>query len=226
MSHFTVAVFSKDPTDVDKLLEPFYEAHPAGSPYMEFVEDAGAEVDDVAQKRGYWHNPQGYWDWWTIGGRWCGMLRLKDGKTGTRGERSWANQDFVYATNVCDQALVADCDFSPDPEAYAKAIRRWEVVVEGSPRREDEPEMLTFLKPEYYIDKYGSKEAFATHESCFNTYAYITADGHWVAPGRVGLFGFDDSTQKSQLEYDALLAAYLKQAAEDGLHITIVDCHI
>ncbi len=226
MSHFTVAVFSRELDDVDALLEPFYEAHPAGSPYMEFVEDESAEVDDVAQRRGYWHNPQGYWDWWTIGGRWCGMLRLKPGCTGRRGTRSWANENLTYAPDRCDQARVVDCDFTPDTDLYAKAIRRWEVVVEGAPLKKDEPEIFSFLKPQYYTEKYGSKESFANHESRLSTYAYITADGKWIAPGRVDFFGFDDSTQKSQLEYDALFEVYLKQAAEEGLYITIVDCHI
>lgn len=226
MSHFTVAVFSRKPDDVDELLKPFYEAHPAGSPYMEFVEDETVEVDDVTQKRGYWHNPQGYWDWWTVGGRWCGMLRLKDGCKGVCGERSWANADFVYAPGMCDQARVADCDFAPDSKAYAKAQRFWEIVVEHAPRRDDESDFLTFLRDQYYIDLYGTKEAYATHEARFHPYAYITADGKWIAPGRVGFFGTDDSTMKSQLEYDGLLDDYLKQAAEESLYITIVDCHI
>ena len=39
MSHFTVAVFSKTPGDVEGLLAPFIEQVDADSPYAEFVED-------------------------------------------------------------------------------------------------------------------------------------------------------------------------------------------
>lgn len=226
MSHFTVAVFSKEPDDVDELLEPFYEAHPAGSPYMEFVEDERADMDEVAQKRGYWQNPQGYWDAWSIGGRLCGILRLKPGRLSQHSKHTWAGADLAYPAGRCTQALVADCDFDPDPDEYAAALRRWEVLVEGAPLKKDEPVIFSFLRPQYYIDQYGTKEAYANHEARVSTYAYITADGRWIAPGCMGSFGMDDSTQESQLQYNAMFDAYVKQAAEEGLYITIVDCHI
>lgn len=226
MSHFTVAVFSKEPDDVDKLLEPFYEALPACSPFMEFVENERADVDDVAQRRGYWRNPQGYWDEWTIGGPLCGILRLKPGCTAQHSKHTWVHDDFTYPDGRCAQALVADCDFTPDPKVYAEALRRWEVLVEGAPLRKDEPAIFSFLRPQYYINQYGSKEGYASHEARMNTYAFITADGRWIAPGCMGSFGIDDSTRDSQQEYNAMFDAYIKQAAEEGLFITVVDCHI
>jgi len=226
MSHYTVAVFSKRPEDVDELLEPFNENSSPASPYMEFVESADEDFDEDAQKHGYWHNPQAYWDWWEIGGRWHGMLRLKKGATG----RCVASSPFATApkckTGTCDQALVTHCDFTPDEKEYKWALRFWEVIVEGAEREEGEPEYTTWLVPQYYIDKYGTKERFAEHHARFTTYAFVRADGEWVAPGRVGFFGSDDSTKDSQEEYDAKLKAYLTQAAEEGLYITIVDCHI
>lgn len=226
MSHYTVAVFSHSPGDVDELLEPFYENHPPASPYMEFVENEAEDFDEDAQKRGYWHNPHAYWDWWEIGGRWHGMLRLKKGASGRCAASSPLSTNAKCKPGTCDQARASDCDFSLDEEAYKWALRFWEVSVEGAACEEDGDEYATWLTPEYYIDKYGTKERFAEHRASFAPYAFIRADGEWVAPGRVGFFGSDSSTRDSQEVYDAKLIAYLKQAAEEGLYITIVDCHI
>lgn len=226
MSHYTVAVFSKRPEDVDELLEPFYEGHPPGSPYMEFVENEAEEFDEAAQKHGYWQNPQGYWDWWEIGGRWHGMLRLKSGCEGRCAARSKFSTKPRCQSGSCDQALVADCDFSSNAEKYAWALRFWEVVVEGAQQKDGEPQYSSFLRPQYYIERFGMKERFAEHTAKFVTYAFVQADGEWVAPGRVCFFGSDDSTKDSQEEYEEKLEAYLAQAAEEGLYITIVDCHI
>jgi hypothetical protein len=35
---------------------------------------------------GYYSNPNAKWDWWQVGGRWRGFFKLKNGKTGKRGE--------------------------------------------------------------------------------------------------------------------------------------------
>jgi hypothetical protein len=57
-------------------------------------------------KYGYWENPNKKWDWWQIGGRWRGMLRLKEGAPATYGERS----------AVC----VMSAERDGDPEGYLK----------------------------------------------------------------------------------------------------------
>lgn len=33
---------------------------------------------------GYYRNPQGYWDWWVVGGRWTGFFKVKAGVPETR----------------------------------------------------------------------------------------------------------------------------------------------
>ena len=41
-------------------------------------------VDNPLQQ-GYWTNPNSKWDWYTLGGRWSGMIKLKKGKMGKQG---------------------------------------------------------------------------------------------------------------------------------------------
>jgi hypothetical protein len=228
MSHFTVAVFSRSPAEVDMLLEPYCEGVDSGSPYAEFEEEEGADFDAVAGKRGYWRNPNAHWDWYGIGGRWMGLLKLKEGKTGRYGKPSWMNEDVPRDPGHCDQALVVDCDFSPDPDAYDRALRMWEIQVEDSPLREDErPEdHVRFYKPEYYIRQYGTKEKYAKNQSAFHTFSFVTADGEWIEEGHMGWFGISDTTVDSREAYQDEFEAYLKLAETEGMYITIVDSHI
>ena len=193
MSHFTVAVFSKTPGDVEGLLAPFIEQVDADSPYAEFVEDEDRDYDENAKAKGYWRNPRARWDWWEVGGRWRGLLQLRPGKTGYTAPLDRWHKDFVYPPHRCDAALVADCDFSPSEARIRQAARLWEVAVEGDAPREDE-EFFSPWKPEYYLNRYGDKETFIRRESAFSTHAFLTAEGEWHEQGRMGWFGMDDST--------------------------------
>ena len=215
MSHYTVAVFTHTEDEVDELLAPFNEVVEPGSPYAEFTEREDADVDPITGKKGYWHNPNARWDWYSIGGRWAGKLKLKKAEgVGT-------------GVKCCDTARVRDCDFSPDEEEYREAIRCWEIAVEGSPMTEEEREKYVLLyKGEYYIQQFGSKENYAKQMSDFSTYAFITADGEWHETGRMGWFGVDDATRESREAYREAFTDYLEEAREQDLLITIVDCHI
>lgn len=101
----------------------------------------------------------------------------------------------------------------------------WEVLVEGHKLREDE-NFVKLWKPEYYLERYGDKETFIHRESAFSTYAFVTAEGQWHEQGRMGWFGMDDATNESIAGYEEAFQAYLQEAREKGLAITIVDCHI
>lgn len=237
MSHFTVAVFTRtdDHEELEALLDPFNECTEEKE-YLEFqpcpktkeeveakyevekenyedFEDFllhyyGYRVNEATGEYGYTCNPNAKWDWWQIGGRWGGLLKIK--KDG-----------------ACDNsAKVADVDFTPDQNAYNKAIRFWEVVVEGKERlpHENKEDFFHFYKPEYYIQYYGTKEAYAESCSCFSTYAFLTADGEWVGKGDMGWFGMGTDTGESAREYQKKLDKYIADHPE--LYITIIDCHI
>lgn len=225
MSHFSVAVFSKTPGDVEALLAPYIEQVDANSPYAEFVEDSRYDVDDDAETNGYWHNPNARWDWWEVGGRWRGMLQLRPGKGGYVAPLDRWSSGFAYPPHRCDAALVTDCDFSPNEERIRQAARIWEMTVEGNPLCKDE-KILSLVNPKYLLERYGDKETYIRRESAFCTYAFITAEGEWHEQGRMGWFGLDDATNESITRYEEAFQAYLEKARREGLAITIVDCHI
>jgi hypothetical protein len=90
---------------VSKAMDPYYE---------------GNEAVQVTDEDGhtYWTNPQGWWDWWQIGGRWSGALDpdydpMKDPRNQTNKPCHWCkgtgakNAEVVFEANndtdVCSQ---------------------------------------------------------------------------------------------------------------------------
>ena len=210
MSHFSVAVISKTPDDVDDLLAPFQENNMDDCPkeYLSFVEDEDFEVDEEVGKQGYWENPNSKWDWWQVGGRWSGSIKTKDGRK-------------------VDSCRLKEIDLSPNQAVYNHAIRFWEINVEGQDLRPDEDRVdyLNFYKPQYYIDSFGVKEAYAAHEAAFLTYAMVTPDGAWHGKGEMGWFGISDQTKDSISTYQESFKKALEESDQDHF-LTVVDCHI
>ena len=58
------------------------------------------------------------------------------------------------------------------------------------------------------------------------TFAFITPDGEWVGPGRMGWFGMSDATDESRQEYNDKWNQALSTIDHDKTYVVIVDCHI
>ena len=55
-------------------------------------------------------------------------------------------------------------------------------------------------------------------------YAFITPDGKWHAPGRVGWFAISDESADDWNKYVEEWDAFL--ASDGNPYVSIVDCHI
>ena len=64
---------------------------------------------------GYWNNPNGFWDWNQLGGRWTGFFKMKPGTFGELGEHGI--DEIHPKPDEADQAQIEDIDF----EAMIKA---------------------------------------------------------------------------------------------------------
>lgn len=78
--------------------------------YNQYMLDCGYTFNDKIQKFGYYENPNAKWDWWKLGGRWCGFFKLKEGCKGALGSSSLVTDDF-FKGNYADSALKGDIDF-------------------------------------------------------------------------------------------------------------------
>lgn len=103
-------------------------------------EEVEKEGDDCAHKYGYAivqdgklikavdrTNPNKKWDWWTVGGRWAGFLKLKPGATGEYGSRGIMGSCAATGEDRASQAFKKDIDFDGmRNEAGDKAAERWD----------------------------------------------------------------------------------------------------
>jgi len=193
MSHFTVAVFMPDDKQsVDDLLAPYNENISA------------VETEDC--------NPDAKWDYYTIGGRWHGMLTLKQGKTGLRDTSTFGKD----ASKGYDAAFVSDIDF--------EAMKQYEL----SQLPPYEKEMKNpYMKEEYMRKRFPTEEDYIERMSAFHTYAVITPDGKWHAPGNMGWFGISSETPEEERAWQfGYYDRFIKPAIENNWYVVIVDCHI
>lgn len=231
MSHYSVYVFQNpnNGLSVEDLLAPYceqdevyFEFVPAEEPmdrlvktynevrekyqYMtfdEYMENYHGYIQNADGEWGYMHNPNARWDWWQEGGR-------------------WGNEKMALLENP----TAKDISIVPDREKAVQAERFWEVFVEGAPMREgeDESEFDSYWKPEYYRDTYGTKETFVEYMAIDIPYAFVTADGEWCEPGRMGWWACDDSTAESRAAFVKTYKEYVQNHPD--YRVTLIDCHI
>jgi hypothetical protein len=155
-------------------------------------------------------NRNAKYDWYTVGGRWSGYLKSKDGL-------------------LCDVAKIKEVDFSPDQKQFESAKRFWEVAVEGDQIKEElgekQDDFFTPYNIQYYIEKYGDKEFYA--KACsLNTFYALLHNGEWIEKGSMSYFGLDDATRQSVEEYIQKADQILKDPQNQEKVIVVVDCHI
>ena len=71
------------------------------------------------------------------------------------------------------------------------------------------------------------KKTYVARETVFSTYAVVTPDGTWHAPGEMGWWAMSSETGDEIIAWDlGYYEHFIKPAIENNWHITIVDCHI
>lgn len=195
---------------------PCKELYPT---FEDFMKDWCEEKkDEETNDYGYWENPNAKWDWWQVGGRFSGILKV-------------ANECAAGHYIKANSARIKDCVFPDYQEKYDRAIRFWELKVEEQPPVTPSDEEIIddfyfrFYRTSYFTDKYKSKEEYAEVTALFRTYAIIDKSGKWISLGRMGWFGvsLDD---ENELEYIRNYRKNVFDNAGDNDYITIVDCHI
>ena len=232
MSHYAVAVFHRKDQTVDELLAPYsenlkvdpyvsmsrqeaieyarkhikgYEGKTDEECWQFMADDAGEGMTDADGNILSTYNPRSKWDWWYEGGRWGGMLNSQG--------------------STVDSGRFGDLSFPPDQEAYEEALRFWDVAIDHKPAADGE-EYSPFYKEEYYREYYGDRETYARQQAEFSTYAVVTPDGEWHAPGEMGWFGCSsESAEDFRDWYGHYKERFLDTADPDWI-LTIVDCHI
>lgn len=221
MSHYTVAVFHRKDQSIEDLLAPYDENKPV-EPYIRFTRD---EAIDYAR-----HNFTGYGDK-SDDECWQAVAYDYDDRTDDMGniystynpQSKWDwysvggrwSGEFIPS----DEARVKDIDFIPDKDKYDEAYKFWKDNVDG-----DGDDRI--FKREYYINRYCTAEIFASISAGFSTYAVITPDGEWHAPGEMGWFGCSTESDEDYMDWEMHYKERFIDSADPEWILTIVDCHI
>lgn len=203
--------------------------------FQEYMEDQGYTYNENTDEYGCYYNTNARWDWWVIGGRWCGELIIPVNCDAEFGEKSWTNEEsnpYTYQNNMykkCDCARVKDLAFPDKQETWCESARFWELYIEGVEPQNDKDRKLVeegmFYRKEYFLEHYKTKDRYATYMSSFVAHALITKDGEWHERGEMGWFGVTRN-EEDPLTWAECFTRAVFEDADDDDYITIVDCHI
>jgi len=245
MSHFSVAVFTMpNGKTVEQLLAPYQENNMGDCPkeFLEFccVEDelreeykecaekdkypdydtyalkyAGYKKDKKTGMYGYWYNPNSKWDWYQIGGRFSGMLKLKPGAKGKKGERSWTNASEHIPDDMVDSARIKDIDFEWMIRENVQLYEKFWIESEGK------DEYIRYIS--YGINPGMTYEQYMEKAIAFSTFAVILPGGQWYEEGQMGWWAI---VSNSDREWHKNYKKRFIDTADPEWTLTIVDCHI
>ena len=224
MSHFTVLVIGENP---EEQLAPFSE-HISVEPYEKDCyclqrDNADGKPNPECLdcfgtgKYTTTCNPKSKWDWYSLGGRWCGLFVLKPGASGVRGR--------VGVTGACssdnpehvDQARVEDIDW--DGMRKQRRIEResdWDRIMQDDT-------LVKHRESVYGITETTTKEEWCSQGLDFRTFAVLKGD-EWYERGDMGWFGIF-TEELTPEEWDTKFHELIDNLPGDAL-LSVYDCHI
>lgn len=168
---------------------------------------------------GYWRNPNERWDWWVMGGRYSGRLKLKSGADGVRGQRSWSNEEEPIADGFADQAKIGDLDWDGMAQHRMSERVKWWVEYEKAVAKGDS----AFAMMEFGVERGQTREQYIEAGREFSCFA-VVKNGKWYERGAMGWWGIV-SNEKDASVWKEQLSSLLADLPPETL-LTIVDCHI
>ena len=195
----------------------------AGSHKYGYAVISGSSVVKAVRRT----NPNKKWDWYVIGGRWTGLLQLKKGAKGMIGEPGILSSRRAEE-GTADRAKTKDIDWESmrkgTDELKEYYSQRWDACM--GLIKADFSKFGILYKKEWMLARYGTKEEYIRRECEFKTYAVITEDGKWNAPGEMGWFGFSSEEHAADKLWDEMFFDHFIKNLDPETMITIVDCHI
>ena len=210
MSHYSVAVISRRPYDIDMLLAPYDENKivPHYITKAELIQSARESFErtrDTAYAE-YLQDPVGFAE--TVDVHYLDFIKNKFPK-----RFDWTDEDF-----------------------YQYAIRDWhkeDIQPDGSVYTEYNPDSKWdwwYVRGNWVdgFPEYGDKIKNIDPKvlESFTSYAVITPDGEWHAPGEMGWFACSTETDEEWNDWAAHYKERFIDTADPNMYLTLVDCHI
>jgi hypothetical protein len=163
-------------------------------------------------------NPRARWDWWILGGRWTGYLKLRAPGLGELGKpgAGLKDQPLRYGDLSADCALFGDVDWEGMSIHHAQlAEAAWEEAME-SEARGDPWRMIHGIEPGW------GRDDFVHHRSHVAT-ACLVKDSDWYERGRFGWWGTMLDPEPVAV-WHAMFDHLLSGCRPETL-VSVVDCH-
>ena len=163
------------------------------------------------------YNPLSKWDWYSIGGRWNGLLPIKYNDMPIINYEGTECIEEPYEME--DVAIMSDIEFNrlPTKDEVIELKSNWESILNNE----------FFYPKEHFIERYKDFDGYLESSIGFSTYAVLTPDGEWHEPGKMGWWGISSASDKEQEEWDkTFFDKYIEPYNDDDHIMVIVDCHI
>ena len=224
--------------------------------FEEFADYSGYHKDEETCKFGYWDNPNKKWDWYQVGGRWSGLLRIKEmADTALRGEHSLLNDNPIDEPHTADIAAVKDIDFEGmELEASVKAeefLEKYNKFKAGELSEDTwaEHDIRSTLfdlglvdtldegvrhdngewarKPVYEYLPFTLEDLKTTHRWHWEFGTWAVLDNDgWHEKGNMGWWGMSDATDEDEKEWQKSYVDAFLRNEDQETLLAIVDAHI
>lgn len=196
------------------------------------------------------YNPKSKWDWYSIGGRWSGFFKMKNGidpVTGCPGVFNNQPRD-----GYGDVAKKKDIDFEgmkndagnkageyydeiisiighlPEIESWDSIRERFENIDDAREFYHNQERVKALRDAKYWTDAENfqiSREEYVENarNNAISTYA-VVKDGEWYEKGQMGWWGMS-SNEIDQNEWNKRVMELIDETDDETL-FTLVDCHI
>lgn len=208
--------------------------------------------DGVIEKVAKRTNPNAKWDWYSVGGRWTGFLKLKRGFKGITGKSGVFGN--VAPKGYADQTTKGAVDWEGmRDEAGKKAAKQWDDVKKLCPNfweswktiLERNANDVDAARKEYHAQdgkkaiwnstnndlKWTDDDILVSREQYIQTARDkacclfgVLKDGQWIERGEMGWFGCV-SNETDKQDWYARFSQEIDSLPDDTL-LTVIDCHI
>ena len=208
--------------------EEFLKESPDAHAYI----SSDYEYDEESDSYGYWDNPNGFWDWYQVGGRWFGYFLIKEGAKREEcmfGQPSWQMRfeegDEEELKKSADALKVGDIDFRGMEERTKEYYsdqwdQMWDLIKQSEGKTEEE---IDKRFREFISAKEGeTKEEFVERNKHFKTSA-IVFSGEWFELENDGYYRSKGPNLNGTV--GAVDLPVLLENMQEDIHVILVDCH-
>lgn len=213
--------------------------------YKDYMVNCGYKYDENEDAYGYYTNPNSFYDWYVIGGRWPHMFLVRaDCAFVIDGEKSWFNED-------------ADPPYAPDGYRWVAGARKRDIAWDAMKRLgiQEHTQLFRTLEDCFKSGKNPENYSLAriTEDGILNwqTYLYrkgetleqylerhnlgpdcqypcspygFVHDAEYCSRGDMGWFGIS-TNEKDEKAWREIVQRYLDELPEDTLLVSL-DCHV